>query len=59
MQVIEQARERGFELEERPLRGQWVWGGRRGDDARWSCFLTEREAVSYMADRLRRTAVFE
>jgi len=46
-------------LEERPLRGQWVWGWRRGDDTRWPCFLTEREALSYMADRLRRTAAFE
>jgi hypothetical protein len=47
MQVIEEAREQGFELE------------RRGDDTRGPCFLTEREALSYMADRLRRTAVFE
>jgi len=39
--------------------GQWVWGWRRGDDTRWPCFLSEREALSYMADRLRRTAVFE
>jgi hypothetical protein len=31
MQVVEQAREHGFELEERPL-AQWVWGWRRGDD---------------------------
>jgi hypothetical protein len=46
-------------LEESPLRGQWVWGWRRGDDTRWPCFLTEREALSYMADRLRRSAAFE
>jgi hypothetical protein len=38
---------------------KWVWGSRRGDDTRWPCYLTEREALSYMADRLRRTAVFE
>jgi hypothetical protein len=59
MQVIEQARERGFELEERPLAGRWVWGWRRGDDTRHPCFLTEREAISYMRDRLTRIATFE
>jgi len=59
MGVREEARQRGFTLEERPLRGQWVWGWRRGDDTRWPCYLTEREALSYMADRLRRTAAFE
>jgi hypothetical protein len=57
--VLDEAAERGFTLEERPLRGQWVWGWRRGDDSRWPCFLSEREALSYMADRLRRTAVFD
>jgi hypothetical protein len=31
----------------------------RGDDTRWPCFLTEREALSYMADRLCHTAAFE
>jgi hypothetical protein len=50
MDTREAAAQRGFELEERPL---------RGDDTRWPCFLTEREALSYMADRLRRTAAFE
>jgi hypothetical protein len=59
MEVIEEAREHGYELEEGPLNGQWVWGWRRGHDTRWPCFLTEREALSYMADRLTRTAVFE
>jgi hypothetical protein len=53
------AAERGFELEERPLLGQWVWGWRRRDDTRFPCYLSEREALSYMADRLRRTAAFE
>jgi hypothetical protein len=57
--VLDAAAERGFTLEERPLRGQWVWGWRCGDDMRWPCFLSEREAISYRADRLRRTAVFE
>jgi hypothetical protein len=59
MDVRTAAAERGFELEERPLRGQWVWGWRRGDDTRFPRYLTEREALSYMADRLRRTAVLE
>jgi hypothetical protein len=57
--VLAEADERGFQLEERPLRGQWVWGWRRGDDTRFPGYLTEREALSYMADRLRRTAAFE
>jgi hypothetical protein len=35
----------------------WAW--RRGGDDRHPCFLTEREAVDYMADRLRRIAAFE
>ena len=59
MGVIERAAARGFALEERVLADRWVWGWRRGDDDRHPCFLTEREAVSYMADRLRRVAVFE
>jgi hypothetical protein len=48
-----------FELEVKPPRGRWGWAWRRGDDERHPCFLTEREALSYMADRLRRAAVFE
>ena len=54
-----EARDRGFELEERPLQGRWIWGWRRGDDMRFPCYVSEREALSWMADRLRRTAVFE
>ena len=57
--VRTEAAAQGFELEERPLRGQWVWGWRRGDDTRWPSYLTEREALSYMADRLRRAGAFE
>jgi hypothetical protein len=57
--VLTAASERAFTLEERALRGQWVWGWPRGDDTRSPCFLTEREALSYVADRLRRGAVFE
>jgi hypothetical protein len=49
----------GDQREKRPLRRQWVWGWRRADDTRWPCFLTQREALSYMADRLRRAAVVE
>jgi len=59
MDVRDEAAQRGFTLEERPLHGRWVWGWWRGDDTRWRCYLTEREALSYMEDRRRRTAVFE
>jgi hypothetical protein len=48
-----------IELDEKPLNGTWVWAWRRGDDERHPCFLTEREALSYIADRLQRIAVFE
>jgi hypothetical protein len=57
--VFAVAAKRGFQLEERTLRGQWVWGWRRGDDTCHPCFLTEREAISYMRDRLTRIAVLE
>jgi hypothetical protein len=57
--VLAQAAERSFTLEERPLRGQWVWGRRRGDDTRFPCYLSDREALSWMTDHLRRTAAFE
>ena len=57
--VLTEAAPDGFTLEERPLNGRWVWGWRRGDDTRWPCYRTEREALSYMADRLRRAGVFE
>ena len=33
-------------------------GWRRGDDDRWPGFLERRLAVSWMADRLRRSGVF-
>jgi len=59
MDVLDAAADRGFTLEERPLDGRWVWAWRRGDDTRRPCFLTEREALAYMDDRLRRIAVFE
>lgn len=57
--VLDEARARGFELEERVLSDQWMWGWRRDDDERWPCFLEHRLAVSWMRDRLGRTTVFE
>jgi hypothetical protein len=59
MDVIASARLQGFELEERVVGDGWMWGWSLGDDDRWPCFLARRQAVSWMADRLRRTAVFE
>ena len=59
MDMIDEAREQGFELEERVVGDAWVWGWARGDDDRWPCFLEHRQAVSWMAERLKRTAVFE
>jgi hypothetical protein len=51
--VIAEARRRGFELEERMLHDQWMWGWRRDDDdERWPCFLEHRLAISWMRDRL-------
>jgi len=59
MDVIVEARRQGFELEERVLFDQWMWGWRRDDDERWPCFLERRLALSRMDDRLRRIGVFE
>jgi hypothetical protein len=59
MDVIEVAAERGFQLDEKPLNGRWVWAWHRGDDDRHPCFRTEREALTYMEDWLRRVAMFE
>ena len=59
MEIIDQAQEHGYELDEKPLDGIWVWAWRRGDDERHPCFLTEREALSFMEDRVRRSAVLE
>jgi len=56
--VIDQARERRFELEERVIGDAWVWGWSRDGDDRWPCFLPEREALSWIDDRLRRIGVF-
>ena len=50
MDVIAEARERGFELEERVIGDGWVWGWARGDDDRWPCFL-ERRSSRVMDER--------
>jgi hypothetical protein len=57
-EIIDAARSGGFEVEERVCRGQWVHRWRRGDDERWPCFQTRREALSWVDDRLTRCAVF-
>jgi hypothetical protein len=57
-EVLDAARSDGFELEERTCRGRWVHGWRRGEDQRFPCFRTRREALSWMGDRLTRSAVF-
>jgi hypothetical protein len=36
-----------------------VTGSSRGDDWRWPCYLEERQALEWMADRLRRGGIFE
>jgi hypothetical protein len=43
--VIEEASARGFELEERPLKLQWVTRGGAATTPAIRCFLTEREAA--------------
>jgi hypothetical protein len=51
--------EAGVELEERVCdTGQWVWGWHRDDDTRFPCYLERGQAIEYMADRLRRGAIF-
>jgi hypothetical protein len=57
--VLDAAAISGFTLSERVLDRRRVWGWRRGDDTRHPCFLTRTEAVAYMADWLRRGAIFE
>ena len=57
-EVVEVAREQGFEIIERQVNGRWCVGWARGGDERWPCFLEERLAVSWMRDRIRRQGVF-
>src|SRR5215216_3737336 len=54
-EVIDQARAEGFELIERISGDQWVQGWARDGDELGPCFLTEREALSWMSDRLQRS----
>jgi hypothetical protein len=58
-QLLDRAAARGYQLEQRMAAGQSVWAWRRGDDRRHPCFLTQREALAYMDDRLKRIAVWE
>jgi hypothetical protein len=56
--VIDQAAELGFEPVDRVLRGVLVYGWSRSGDERFPCYLTRREALSWMGDRLMRCAAF-
>jgi hypothetical protein len=58
MDVLANAAEYGYQLDEKLLNGRRVWAWHRGDD-RYPCFRTEREALTYMEDWLRRVAMFE
>jgi hypothetical protein len=57
-EALHEARIDGFVLVERMSAGQWAVGWARGDDDRWPCFLEERQAFSWMRNRLRRGRVF-
>src|SRR5262249_40589895 len=62
-EVIDQARAEGFELVERPVGDTWCWGFVREERGpvegyRYPAFLERRQAISYMADWLRRGRVF-
>jgi hypothetical protein len=57
-EVLEHARDDGFELGERSCGDAWVWGWARGDDERWPCYLERLQALNWMRDRLRRGRVF-
>jgi len=57
-EMLDRARADGFELGERTRGGEWVWGWARGDDERWPCYRERRQAINWMADRLRRGRVF-
>jgi hypothetical protein len=57
-EVLAEAAEEGFELEERACGDAWVWGWCRGDDTRWPCYLEKRQAIDWMRDRLFRGRVF-
>jgi hypothetical protein len=48
-EVLAAASADGFELIERMSAGRWAVGWARGDDARWPCYLEERQAINWMA----------
>jgi hypothetical protein len=54
MDVRAQARDQGFELEERPLRGQWVWDGGVGTTRGGRASSPNAKALSYLADKRTR-----
>jgi hypothetical protein len=57
-EMIQRARDEGFEIVERQVARQWTVGWARGDDERWPCYLEERQALEWMADRISRSGVF-
>jgi hypothetical protein len=56
--VVQRAWDDGFELVERPVGGRWCWGFGRENDDRYPAFGERRQAISYMADWLRRGRAF-
>jgi hypothetical protein len=58
--VLELAAREDFDLHERlaAYMGEEAWGWHRGDDDRWPCFVERGQAISWMADRLRRAGAF-
>jgi hypothetical protein len=59
MDVPAKATEYGDQLDEQLPNGRRLWAWHRSDNDRHACFRTEREALTYMEDWLRRVAVFE
>jgi hypothetical protein len=55
--VLALARVCGFRLVPHALEDRIVWGWQQDGDDRCPRFLTTRQAVEYMDDRLRRTRV--
>jgi hypothetical protein len=52
-EVLDHAPADGFELVEPMSAGQWAVDWARGADDRWPCFLAERQALTWMRDRLK------
>lgn len=60
MDVLVEAERLGFSVTETVRKDdQRVWAWRRGADERWPCFLTKREAIGWMRDRIQRGGVFD